>query len=126
MRVIEGKIIQALRGWYGEGLKNLSCRDSVMVEGKTRKYYLWNSLLFWNDSENVYYFSGRGWNSSTTRNRLNRILGSFFNAGICQEKWGWYLSWHGNKYPVDPESIYCFRGNKLYRLGAQEEEVKLL
>ena len=77
MRNIEEKIIQALRGWNGEGLKNLSCRDSVKVDGNTRKYYLWNSLLFWNDSENIYYFSGRGWSSGTTKSRLNQVLRSF-------------------------------------------------
>ena len=31
MRTIEEKIIQTLRGWNGEGLKNLSCRDTVEI-----------------------------------------------------------------------------------------------
>ena len=126
MRTIEEKIIQALRGWNGEGLKNLSCRDSVEMDGNTRKYYLWDSLLFWNDSENIYYFSGRGWKSGTTKSRLNQILGSFFNAGIYQKNWSWFLDWNGKKYPIDSASIFCFRGNKLYRLGAHEEEVNSL
>ena len=126
MRKIEEKIIDALNGCNGEGVKDLSCRDRVEVDGGTKKYYLWNSLLFWNDSENNYYFSGRGWSSSTTRSRLDAILGSFFNAGIYQKNWGWFLNWNGKKYPVDSGSIFCFRGNKLYRLGAHEEEVKPL
>ena len=126
MRAIEEKIIQALRGWNGEGLKNLSCRDCVEVDGNTRKYYLWDSLLFWNDSENIYYFSGRGWSSGTTKNRLNHILGSFFNAGIYQKNWSWFLDWNGNQYPVDSESIFMLKDNKLYRLGAHEVEVKPL
>ena len=124
MRKIEEKIIQALNG--GNGVKNLSCRDRVEVDGSTKKYYLWDSMLFWNDSENNYYFSGRGWSSNTTRSRLDRILGSFFNAGIYQKNWGWFLNWNGKNYPIDSESILCFRGNKLYRLGAHEEEVKPL
>ena len=86
MRTIEDKIIEALNG--GNGVKNLSCRDRVEVDGDTKKYYLWNSLLFWNDAENIYYFSARGWNSKTTKNRLNQILGSFFNAGINKKNWG--------------------------------------
>ena len=126
MRTIEEKIIDALNGCNGEGVKNLSCRDCVVVDGNTRKYYLWDSLLFWNDSENVYYFSGRGYSSSTTKSRLNQILGSFFNAGIYQKNWGWFLNCNGKKYPVDSESIFCFRGNKLYSLGAHEEEVNPL
>ena len=126
MRTIEDKIIQTLNGSNGEGIKNLSCRDRVEVDGGTKKYYLWNSLLFWNDAENVYYFSARRWNSLTTKNRLNAILGSFFNASITQKKYKWFLNWNGKKYPVDSDSIFMLKDNKLYRLGAHEEEVKPL
>ena len=126
MRTIEDKIIDALNGCNGEGVKNLSCRDRVEVDGKIKKYYLWNSLLFWNDAKNIYYFSARGWNSLTTKSRLNAILGSFFNAGINQKNWGWFLNWNGKKYPVDSDSIFMLKDNKLYRLGAHEEEVKPL
>lgn len=125
MRTIEEKIIDALNG--DNGVKNLSCRDRVEVDGGTKKYYLWNSLLFWNDPENdVYYFSARGYNSQTTKSRLNQILGSFFNAGIYQKDYKWFLDWDGKKYPVDSDSIFMLKGNKLYRLGAHEEEIKPL
>lgn len=125
MKTIEEKIIQALRGCNGKG--KLSCRDCVEVDGDggTRKYYLWDSLLFWND-DGICYFSGRGWNSLTTKSRLNAILNAFFNAGITQKNWCWFLGWNGKKYPVDSESVYCFKGSKLYKLGAHEEEVKPL
>ena len=126
MRTIEDKIIDALNGCNGEGVKNLSCRDRVEVDGSTKKYYLWNNLLFWNDAENVYYFSARGWSSLTTKNRLNAILRSFFNAGISQKNWEWFLHWNGKKYPVDSDSIFMLKDSKLYRLGAHEEEVKPL
>ena len=126
MRTIEEKIIETLRGCNGEGVKNLSCRDRVEVDGNIKKYYLWGSLLFWNDAENVYCFSARGYNSQTTKSRLNQILGSFCNAGIYQKNWNWSLNWNGKKYPVDSDSIFCFKGDKLYRLGAHEEEVKSL
>ena len=126
MRTIEDKIIDALNGCNGEGVKNLSCRDRVEVDGKIKKYYLWNSLLFWNDAENNYYFSARGWSSLTTKNRLNQILGSFFNVGIYQKNWRWFLNWNGKKYTVDSDSIFMLKDNKLYCLGAHEEEVKPL
>ena len=124
MRAIEEKIIQALNG--GNGVKNLSRRDRVEVNCPTKKYYLWDSMLFWNDSENNYYFSGRGWSSSTTRSRLDRILGSFFNAVLYQRDWSWFLDWNGKKYPVDSDSIFMLKDSKLYHLGAHEEEVKPL
>lgn len=124
MRTIEEKIIETLNG--SNGVKKLSCRDCVEVNGNTKKYYLWNNLLFWNDAENNYCFSARGWNSLTTKNRLNQVLGSFFNAGINQKDWEWFLLWHNKKYPVDCGSVFMFKDNKLYRLGAHEEEVKPL
>lgn len=124
MRTIEEKIINALNG--GNGVKNLSCRDRVEVDGSIKKYYLWDSLLFWNDSENNYYFSARGYSSLTTKSRLSAILGSFFNAEIYQKNWEWFLDWNGKKYPVDSDSVFMIKDNKLYRLGSHEEEVKPL
>ena len=126
MRTIEEKIIETLNGCNGEGVKNLSCRDCVEVNGGTKKYYLWGSLLFWNDAENVYYFSARGYNSQTTKSRLNQILGSFFGANIYQKDYKWFLDWNGKKYLVDSDSIFMLKDNKLYRLGSHEEEVKPL
>lgn len=124
MRKIEEKIIATLCGGSGEGARQLSCRDRV-VYGATKNYYLWDSLLFWNDAEN-YYFSARGFSTKTTKSRLNAILGSFFNAGIYQKNWSWFLDWNGKKYPVDSDSIFMLKDNKLYRLGSHEEEVKPL
>ena len=126
MRTIEEKIIETLNGCNGEGLKKLSCRDCVEVNGDTKKYYLWNSLLFWNDAENVYYFSARGYSLLTTKSRLNALLRNFLDASIAQKEYKWSLNWNGKKYPVDSSSVYKFNNNKLYRLGAHEEEVKPL
>ena len=124
MRKIEEKIIDALNG--DNGVKNLSCRDCVEVNGNTKKYYLWNSLLFWNDSENIYYFSARGYNSLTTKSRLNAVLWSFLQAVIYQKDWKWFLLWGNKKYPVDSDSVFMFKDNKLYRFGEREEEVQPL
>ena len=126
MRTNEEKIIETLNGCNGEGLKNLSCRDRVEVDGNIKKYYLWDHLLFWNDSDNIYYFSARGYGSQTTKSRLNALLRNFFNASITQKNWEWFLNWNGKKYPVDSDSVFMLKGDKLYRLGAHEEEVKPL
>ena len=124
MRTIEEKIIATLCS--GEGAKKLSCRDCVEVDGNTKNYYLWGSLLFWNDSENNYYFSARGYNSQTTKSRLNAILDAFFAASITQKDYKWVLSWNGKNYPINESNIYCIKNHKLYRLGSHEEEVKPL
>ena len=124
MRTIEEKIIKALNG--GNVVKNLSCRDCVEVDGNTKKYYLWDNLIFWNNDDGIYYFSGRGYSSLTTKSRLNAVLRNFFNASITQKNWCWFLDWNGKKYPVDCGSVFMLKDNKLYRLGAHEEEVKPL
>lgn len=126
MRKIEEKIIATLCGGSGEGAKKLSCRDSVEVDGNIRKYYLWNSLLFWSDAENDCYFSARGFSTKTTKSRLNHILGSFFAASITQKDYKWVLSWNDKNYSINESNIYCIKNNKLYRLGSHEEEVKPL
>ena len=126
MKTIEEKIIATLCGGSGEGVKNLSRRDRVVVDGATKNYYLWNSLLFWNDVENVYYFSARGYSSQTTKSRLNLILDAFFGASITQKDYKWVLSWNDQNYSINATNIFCIKNNKLYRFGSHEEEVKPL
>ena len=124
MRTIEEKIIAALRS--GNGLKKLSCQDSVKVEENKIEYYLWDNLLFWSNSDSIYFFSGRGWNTLTTKNRLNAILYNFLRVYIIQKNYKWFLNWNQKEYLIDATNIFYFKDNKLYRLGAHEEEVKPL
>ena len=121
MRTIEEKIIVALRS--ENGFKKLSCRDSVEVKENRIKYYLWTNLLFWNDSENEYYFTGRGWNSQTTKSRLSAILYNFFFATITQKNYKWVLNWNNKEYPVDATNIFYFKGDKLFKKASHDVEV---
>ena len=121
MRTIEEKIIATLRS--GNGFKKLSCRDSVKVEENRIEYYLWDNLLFWNDSENVYYFTGRGWCSLTTKNRLNAILNAFFDVSIVQKNYKWVLNWNQKEYLIDATNIFYFKGDKLYKKASHDVEV---
>ena len=126
MRTIEEKIIATLCGGSGKGVKNLSRYDRVVVYGNIKNYYLWGSLLFWNDVENNYYFSARGHNLPITKSRLNAILDAFFAASITQKDYKWILSWNNQNYSINESNIYCIKNHKLYRLGSHEEEVKPL
>ena len=121
MRAIDEKIIAALRS--ENGFKKLSCRDSVEVKENRIKYYLWDNLLFWNGSENEYYFTGRGWCSLTTKNRLNAILYNFLRAYIIQKNYKWLLNWNNKEYPVDATNIFYFKGDKLYKKASHDVEV---
>ena len=121
MRTIEEKIIAALRS--GNGLKKLSCRDSVKMEENRIEYYLWDNLLFWNDSENVYYFTGRGCCSLTTKNRLNAILYNFLHVYIIQKNYKWVLNWNQKEYLIDTTNIFYFKGDKLFKKASHDVEV---
>mgnify|MGYP003523346247 FL=1 len=104
MRTIEENIIDALNG--GNGIKNLSCRDLVEVNGGTKKYYLWNSLIFWNDAENNYYFSFCGYSTSTTKSRLNAIFNYFNLGGFYQKNYVVYWNNGSTKIEVDTDKKY--------------------
>ena len=121
MRTIEEKIIATLRS--GNGFKKLSCRDSVKVEENRIEYYLWDNLIFWNDSENVYYFTGRGYCSLTTKNRLNAILYNFLHVYIIQKNYKWLLNWNNKEYLIDATNIFYFKGDKLYKKASHDVEV---
>ena len=120
MRTIEEKIIATLKS--GNGFKKLSCRDSVKVEGNRIEYYLWDNLLFWSNSDSI-YFSGRGWSSQTTKNRLSVILYSFLSASITQKNYKWILNWNQKEYPIDATNIFYFKGDKLYKKASHDVEV---
>ena len=121
MLLIEEKIIATLKS--GKGFKKLSCRDSIRVEENRIKYYLWDNLLFWNNG-NIYFFSGRGWSSLTTKNRLNTILYNYCKiAYIIQKNYKWFLNWNNKKYLIDATNIFYFKGDKLYKKASHDVEV---
>ena len=120
MRTIEEKIIATLRS--GNGFKKLSCRDSVKVEENRIEYYLWDNLLFWNN-DNIYFFSGRGYCSLVTKNRLNAILYNFLRVYILQKNYKWVLNWNQKEYLIDATNIFYFKGDKLYKKASYDVEV---
>ena len=121
MRTIEEKIIAALRS--ENGFKKLSCRDSVEVKENRIEYYLWDNLLFWRNSDNIYFFSGRGWNTLTTKNRLNAILYNFLRVYIIQKNYKWILNWNQKEYLIDATNIFYFKGDKLFKKASHDVEV---
>ena len=121
MRTIEEKIITTLRS--GNGFKKLSCRDSVKVEENRIEYYLGDNLLFWNNSDNIYFFSVRGYCSLTTKNRLNAILYNFLRVYIIQKNYKWFLNWNQKEYLIDATNIFYFKGDKLYKKASHDVEV---
>lgn len=95
-RVIENKIITAIKAGK-TGIYNLSKRDKLQIkENKSYDLYLWNNLIFSFDSETQSQsFSMCGYNTTTTKNRLNAILNTF-DFHIFQK--------NGQLYIVDKEN----------------------
>ena len=108
MKTIEEKIIDTLNGCNGEGVKNLSCRDCVEVDGNTKKYKLWNNIIFeYNRKENAYYFSFCGYSTNTTKSRLNAIFNYFNLGGFYQKNYAVYWVNNGStKIEVDTDKKY--------------------
>lgn len=94
MRAVEKLIINYLRNNdfvdYPrlDSIKNLSMRDSVDISSEKKRVYLWGSCIFMIDKENNIKFSFRGWQTSTTKGRINALLSAFSScsAYVFQKK----------------------------------------
>lgn len=124
MRKIEEKILDKINGNI-TGIWQLSQRDRVQVDEVSKKYYLWNNLVYF-VKDNKKYFSFCNWLSVTTKSRLNALVkgGRFY-----QKDFNIYFVSNGKTYLIDPEKTYSIHSNSLYLLkyiGLEEhyEQVK--
>ena len=124
MRDIEEKILDRLNA-YSTGIWQLSIRDRVQVDEVSKKYYLWNNLVYF-VKDNKEYFSFCSYTSQTTKSRLNALVkrGRFY-----QKDFSIYFVSNGKTYLIDPEKTYSIYSNSLYLLkyiGLEEhyEQVK--
>ena len=106
MRTIEKNIINHLSA--GAGSHSLSMRDLVEVSesGNIKRVYLWNHNIFSIEYGRV-IFSLCGWNTTTTKSRLNALLGHYCNAGITQKNYELFYCHNGVKTPIDSNKRYA-------------------
>lgn len=120
MRTIEKQIINYLRNNdfldYPklDNLKNLSMRDSVDISSNEKYVYLWGHCIFTLDKENNIKFSFRGWQTSTTKGRINALLLAFSScsAGIYQKNYQLVFSSSAGEFPIDSDKIYTIKNGK--------------
>lgn len=120
MRTIEKQIINYLRNNdfldYPklDNSKNLSVRDSVDISSKEKCVYLWGHCIFTLDKENNIKFSFRGWQTSTTKGRINALLLAFSScsAGIYQKNYQLVFSSSAGEFPIDSDKIYTIKNGK--------------
>ena len=121
MRTIEKQIINYLRNsdFLNDSAncgksKDLSLRDSVTLEKNTKRVYLWGHCIFTLDKENKIKFSFQGWQTSTTKGRINALLLAFSScsADIYQKNYQLIFSSSAGEFPIDSDKIYTIKNGK--------------
>ena len=121
MRNIEKQIVNYLRdsdflgdSTSGGKSKVLSPRDSVTLEKTQKRVYLWGHCIFTLDKGNNIRFSFQGWQTSTTKGRINALLSAFSScsARVCQKNHQLAFSSSAGVFPIDSDKIYTIKNGK--------------
>jgi hypothetical protein len=105
MRAIEKKMNKAIRSQENFRLDNTEVkviRNGILHDGIY--VFLHNNLIAEFGNNNEIWLASGGWQSNTTKSRLNAICSEFApNVGIFQKNWEWFVStadkilpWNGN------------------------------
>jgi len=88
MRKIESQMNAAIRSRSSFS----SANTSVVIDDNNAAYvYLHGNHIATIDDNNVTLFDG-GWQSNTTKSRLNAILQEFaYGVGVFQKQWEWFV-----------------------------------
>ena len=88
MRKIETQMNSAIRSRSSFS----SANTSVVIDDNNAAYvYLHGNHIATIDNDNVTLFDG-GWQSNTTKSRLNAILQEFaYGVGVFQKQWEWFV-----------------------------------
>jgi len=96
MRKIEEQMnmaIRARKNWAGSNTTVRAYNDSIDV-------YLHGHCIAWLDVINdVWTLSSCGWETVTTKSRLNALMHEFGLGGIFQKNYQWYHSRDGKTVP---------------------------
>ena len=114
MRKIEKQVLGAfLSGSTGA----LSVRDRVAVDSVSVKYYLWDHLVFEKEGNKI-YFSFCGWQSNTTKSRINALLFHFLGWSVYQKNYSLFVSGSGAKdIQIYSDKKYKIEGNKIIEVS---------
>ena len=121
MRTIEKQIIDFIKNKEFENSfdsiksKELSIRDTVITTNTQKRFYLWNSCIFVIDNENNVRFSFCGYQTNTTKNRINALLKEFVSCNVCvYQKNGELFYNSGNRdYLINLYKIYTIQNGTL-------------
>ena len=122
MRNIEEEIIDCLRKSdflddnydYYTQKKVLSSRDSITLQKTQKRIYLHGNCIFTLDKENNIKFSFQGWQTFTTKSRINALLSAFLpcSAFIHQKNYQLFFVSSAGEFPIDSYKIYTIKNGK--------------
>ena len=121
MRVIEKQITDYLKNKEFENSfdsiksKELSTRDTVITTNTQKRFYLWTSCIFVLDKENNVRFSFCGYQTNTTKNRINALLKEFVSCNVCvyQKNGELFYNSDNRAYPIDVYKTYTIQNGTL-------------
>ena len=96
MRKIESQMIAAVR--ENRNWSSANTTVTIDVETNTSSVYLHGNLIATVTDNDMTIYDG-GWQSNTTKSRLNALCSAFAYAGegVFQQDWKWYVRrWVGN------------------------------
>ena len=104
MRVCEMRMVSNMKN-----LKSGKCGANTRTEvwGNGVTVYLHNNAIArWQADKGVLTISNCGWETSTTKSRLNAILDAFNLGRIYQSKFVWYRNGQRCLFPECIEKVY--------------------
>ena len=94
MRVVEHKMCKAVQSFRGMRCGNTEVK---IVDGKAAVYLHGNFIAEY--SQAGLFIQDCGWQTTTTKSRLNALLRMVGGGRISQTKFQWYINdkkWHGS------------------------------
>ena len=101
MRKIERQMLQAVNT-PGKDMTNANTKVRWSDDQSFVEVLLHNNLIAsinWNTNRMA--ISDAGWQTTTTKSRLNALLGDLANACVYQKKFIWYLCQEGETIELD-------------------------
>ena len=90
-----------------------SIRDTVTLEKTQKRVYLWDYCIFTLEENNI-KFSFQGWQTNTTKGRINALISEFYScsAGIRQKNYQLIFYSSLGEFPIASDKIYTIKNGK--------------
>ena len=117
MRTIERKIIDFINeNWNTQERKEktFSCRDYAEITENRVNVFLWGNLIFsiTKKTKNV-FFSFCGYETTTTKSRINALLSAFSDGSIRQKNFSLFYTCKNYSAKIDSAKFYLVENGEI-------------